>query len=64
MKVGLYDVSGRLVRSLVDGAQTPGRKSMAWDGRDDAGRALPAGLYLVRMQAAGFAQMHKLVLMR
>jgi hypothetical protein len=64
VRVGLYDISGRLVRSLVDGAQTPGRKSATWDGRDDQGRALPAGLYLVRMQAAGFAQMHKLVLTR
>ena len=64
MKLGVYDVGGRLVRALADGAQTAGRKSVRWDGRDDQGRALPAGMYLVRMQATGFAQMRKLVLTR
>ncbi len=64
VRLSLYDVGGRLVRSLVDGPQTPGAKSIAWDGRDDSGHTLPAGMYLVRMQAAGYTQMRKLVLTR
>jgi hypothetical protein len=62
VKLGVYDISGRMVRALVDGPQSAGRKTMTWDGRDDQGRALPVGLYMMRMQAAGFAQMRKLVL--
>ncbi len=42
-ELGLYDGGGRLVRSLVEGPQTPGARSIAGDGRDDVGRALPAG---------------------
>jgi hypothetical protein len=62
VKLGVYDISGRMVRALVDGPQSAGRKTMTWDGRDDQGRALPVGLYMMRMQAAGFARMRKLVL--
>jgi len=32
-----------------------GRQSLAWDGRDDAGRALPAGTYFVRLARSGQA---------
>jgi hypothetical protein len=60
----LFDVSGRLVRTLIDGAQAPGTRSATWDGRDDAGRVLPAGLYLARMEAAGYERTSRLVLAR
>ncbi len=45
-QVGIYDLQGRRLRSLV--AKTPAG-SLLWDGRDSAGRALPAGLYLARL---------------
>ncbi|HEY3215760.1 MAG TPA: FlgD immunoglobulin-like domain containing protein, partial [Candidatus Eisenbacteria bacterium] len=64
VRLGLYDVGGRLVRSLVDGPQTPGQKSVAWDGRDDLGHALAAGMYFVRMRAVGFTQVRKFVMTR
>ena len=48
----VYDVSGRVVRSLVSSAeQDAGRYSLEWDGRDDAGGAAAAGLYFVRLDA-------------
>ncbi len=47
------DVLGRTVRRLERGTFEAGTRTVAWDGRDDAGRRLPAGLYLVRLGAGG-----------
>ena len=46
MKV--YDVQGRLVRTLVDGNLAAGRHELRWNGVDDTGRAVPSGVYVVR----------------
>jgi len=45
--VEVFDVSGRRIRVLAAAAPAPA-VSLRWDGRDDAGRAAPAGVYLVR----------------
>lgn len=52
-RLTLYDCAGRRVRTLLDRQVAAGALSIAWDGRDDAGRALPAGIYLARLSAAG-----------
>jgi hypothetical protein len=41
----VYDIAGRLVRTLVKGAAEPGTKSVVWDGRDSRGQILPSGTY-------------------
>jgi hypothetical protein len=46
-----YDVRGRLVRTIVDGYVAGGSRVVRWDGRDDAGRALPSGTYFLRLDA-------------
>jgi hypothetical protein len=43
--VRLYDIQGRLVRSLRTPALEPGTHSVVWDGRDESGRSVPAGVY-------------------
>lgn len=45
----IYDVSGRLVRTLVSGTQAPGPYPVVWDGRDDAGRGVGSGNYFARL---------------
>ena len=61
----VYDVGGRVVRSLVAGTeQEAGRYTVEWDGRDDAGRAAAAGLYFARMDAGGRSDMRRLARMR
>ena len=46
----IYDVSGRLVRTLVNGTQQPGPYPVVWDGRDDSGRGSGSGNYYARLQ--------------
>ncbi len=53
VRVEIFDVSGRRVRKLVDGAIPAGSHVTTWDGRDDEGAVLGAGLYFVRGQVAG-----------
>ena len=48
LEVGVYDLSGRLVRRLVDETRGEGRYAETWDGTDGGGRVVP-GLYLVRI---------------
>ena len=61
----IYDVSGRLVRSLVSGAvQEAGHHSVEWDGRDVAGAATGTGLYFGRLEAGGESDVRRLVRIR
>lgn len=62
--INIYDSRGTLVRSLVNDIRNQGYHSAVWDARDDAGRALPSGIYLVRMQAEDFSLNRKILLMR
>lgn len=52
-RLSLFDARGRHVRTLVDGPRPAGPAFVDWDGRDAAGRAVPAGVYFARLGAAG-----------
>jgi hypothetical protein len=48
----IYSVAGRRVRTLARGAREPGEYSFVWDGRDDGGSAMAAGVYYVHLVTA------------
>ncbi len=60
----IYDVSGRLVRTLVDDHKNRGRHTIIWDGRDATGRQLASGIYFYRIQAGTFVETKRMVLLR
>ncbi len=60
----LYDVQGRLVRTLVSDTRPAGPNQARWDGRDDGGRSVASGTYFARLQAAGQHTVKSLVLVR
>ncbi|MFZ1947860.1 MAG: FlgD immunoglobulin-like domain containing protein [bacterium] len=62
--VRVFDVRGRLAATVVDENKLPGTYSAAWDGRDEAGRQVAAGIYFVRMEAGQFKAASKLVVAR
>ncbi len=47
--LSLRDLSGRVVRRLQSGGTVNGPQELRWDGRDDSGRAVAPGLYLLRL---------------
>ena len=53
VRLAVYDLAGRVVRTLFDGWESAGQRDFAWDGRDGAGAVAPAGLYFVRADAVG-----------
>jgi hypothetical protein len=62
--LSVYDVSGRLVRTLVDAVQTSGQHSVRWNGRNEEGVGVASGVYFCRMTAPRFAGQRKMVLLR
>jgi aminopeptidase N len=60
----IYDVAGRMVRSLLAGPAEAGRHTVVWDGTNDAGRTVSSGIYCYELTTPHFSATRKLVLMR
>ncbi len=60
----VYDVSGRLVRVLVDEVREAGAYEVVWDGANDRGSATASGIYFCRMEADEYQRTVKMVLLR
>jgi hypothetical protein len=60
----LYNVAGRLVRTLVQEQQEAGPHEALWDGKDDNGARSPAGVYFYRLQADSWSSERKLVVIQ
>ena len=60
----IHDVCGKKVRTLIDRIHEPGSFSIIWDGRDDHGRRLAAGVYLGRIETETHAAINKLILIK
>lgn len=63
--IGIYDVSGRLVRNVVSGTMDAGENSVVWDGTDNAGARVGGGVYWMQMSTQdGFSSGKKMVVLR
>lgn len=62
--VEIYDVSGRLVRTLRGQALQAGTVETEWNGRDDAGNSVSSGVYLLRGSIAGQEEIRRATLIR
>ncbi|TKJ44417.1 hypothetical protein CEE36_01360 [candidate division TA06 bacterium B3_TA06] len=62
--VSIWDASGRCVRILIDANQAGGNHSVEWDGADNAGCLLPAGVYFSRIETDHSTLTQKVVLVR
>lgn len=52
VRVTVYDVQGRLVKTLMDEVLSPGEHRTRWDGSDQRNQPVPSGVYLIRIQTA------------
>jgi hypothetical protein len=64
VQLKVFDVSGRLVRTLVDDNLRAGTYIRVWDGTDNRGRSSASGVYFYRMQTADFTRTRKMLLMK
>ena len=60
----VYDPAGRRVRALVSGPQGAGEHAVTWDGRDDQGHVVSAGVYFYELRASGVETQRKMLLLR
>ena len=64
MSLRVYDLMGREVRTLVNGLQTAGYHEILWNGMNDKGEQVAAGLYLYQMKSEGLTKTKKMVLLK
>ncbi len=64
ISLNIYDATGRMVTSLVNGSFEPGFYETVWDGRDSLDREVPIGVYFYRLRAGNFVASKKLVVLR
>ena len=60
----VYDILGRHVMTLVNTSQTAGYKSIKWNGTNDHGQLVSAGMYFYHLQAGKFSKVRKMVLLK
>jgi flagellar hook assembly protein FlgD len=60
----VFDVGGRRVRVLASETQEAGLHERAWDGTDDGGQVLPAGIYWTRLEAGGIGTNRRIVVLK
>jgi hypothetical protein len=64
VEISIYDVRGRLVRTLVRGERAAGEFSAVWDGVTDRGSPVASAVYFVRMRAGEYANSQKIILLK
>ncbi len=62
--ISIYDVSGRLVKTLVDDRRPAGTHQVVWDGRNASGNPVSTGVYFYRMVAGSFTDARRMVLLK
>lgn len=58
----VFDVRGRLIRTLANGNYAAGRHSIPWDGKNDAGDLVSSGVYFYQLEAGGFLATRRMLL--
>ncbi|MDZ7362985.1 MAG: T9SS type A sorting domain-containing protein [candidate division KSB1 bacterium] len=64
VKLVIFDLMGRRVRTLVDQRQQSGRYAITWDGRNEQGEVVTSGVYLYQLHAGNFVQTRRMALVR
>ena len=64
VRLSIYSVSGRLVRTLRNGPAEPGRHAAVWDGRNGQGARVASGTYFVRLEVDDWSDLRRVVVIR
>ena len=62
--IGIFDITGKLVKTLISGKQSVGQGIVRWDGQNDYQIILPSGVYFYRLSSADFTVTRKIVLLK
>ena len=64
VNLAVYDILGRQITTLVNRLEKPGYKSIQWNGINDQGQLVSAGMYFYHLQAGKFSKVRKMILLK
>ena len=64
IKITIYDMLGNVVNNLVNTNQSSGYKSVKWDGANNQGQHVSAGVYFYTIQVGVYRQTKKMILLK
>jgi hypothetical protein len=64
VRIVIFSVDGRRIRTLDAGTKPPGLYRASWNGTNDRGESVSTGIYFYRLEAGGFAAVRKMILIR
>ncbi|RLF43746.1 MAG: hypothetical protein DRN09_04305, partial [Thermoplasmata archaeon] len=64
VQADVYDISGKLIRTIENNMLPGGYHKLIWDGTDDEGKTMPSGVYMVRISIGKKHYIKKLILAR
>ena len=64
VSINIYDLTGKIVKSLVNTNQDAGYRSINWNATNEVGQPVSAGMYIYTIQAGEFRQTKKMVLLK
>ena len=64
VKVSVYNILGQKVTELFNGNAEPGTHSIKWNGLDQQGKAVPAGIYIYQITSEFFTQSKKMMYLK
>ena len=64
VKLSVYDIMGRKVKTLVNSTQSAGYKTIVWDATNDQGSMVSAGMYIYTIEAGDFRKTKKMILLK
>ena len=64
IKINVYDLMGRNIKTLVNKIQIAGNHSVTWNATNNSGGLVSAGMYIYTIQAGAFSQTRKMILLK
>ena len=64
ISIKVYNIAGKMVRTLVNGVQEKGTYNIIWRGESDSSEKLPNGVYFYRLNTNGFTEVRNLILIK
>ncbi len=64
VKINIYDISGKLIRKLINEQKNTGKYLVTWDGRNDSGKTVSSGTYFYQIISGNFVQAKKMILLK
>jgi len=64
VSVKVYDITGRLIKRLVNGLQDRGWYTIQWDGNHENNRSISSGVYFIRLETGNFISTKKVLLVK